>query len=146
MTYNETKFSNLDKYSKKEKRIIQSKFPFTVCLDKLDNIEILGQRVDRSDISLTTKFCPLCDLPMIVRIMYIPCEHVVCYSCSLPESDSCYVCTNKIDKSIKIPDKTKLYECDYSNCFKFYESLDKLINHRLSEHSLPIDIAHNIIN
>ena len=30
--------------------------------------------------------CPICDYPMIVRIMNYPCEHVMCYECSLPDN------------------------------------------------------------
>ena len=146
MEFLETKYSNLDKFNKKEKINIESKFPFIIPSEKLEGVEILGQKVDKTDISLITKFCPLCDNPMIVRMLYIPCDHVVCYSCSKPESKNCYVCNIKLDKLVRIPDKTKLYECDFSNCFKFYDGLEKLIGHRITEHNLPMEIAQSFSN
>jgi hypothetical protein len=131
-TFYETKFSSLNNLNSKEKKDIESKFPFTVTSNEVENIDICGQRIEQNDISMSTKFCPLCDSPMIVRMLISPCDHIICFSCSKPDSDSCYVCSNKILSIRRISDKMKLYECDFSDCFKFYESIEKLIHHRIS--------------
>ncbi len=37
--------------------------------------------------------------------------------------------------SVRIADKQKLFECDFPDCFRFYESLDKLAGHKYLVHN-----------
>lgn len=90
MSYYQTKYSNLTDFSKRERKQKISTFPYVAPSSNLNNIDLCGQKV-KPDIGTSVKFCPLCDHPMIVRILLMPCEHVICFSCSLPESDMCYV-------------------------------------------------------
>lgn len=130
--YYDTKYSSLSNLNRKEKRIIQSKFPFDIPSSDFDSSDICGQRMDQADISQITKFCPLCDSPMIVRMIILPCNHVVCYSCSQPDSEFCYVCNGKSTSVKRLADKTKLFECDFPDCFKMYESYEVLIQHKIT--------------
>jgi hypothetical protein len=90
MTY-PTKYSNLDDFTKKERKMKVNQFPVVTPNSNLSNVDWCGQKVNKMDLGSSIKFCPLCDQPMIVRIMMSPCEHVICYSCSKPETDVCYV-------------------------------------------------------
>lgn len=40
---------------------------------------------------------------------------------------------------IRIPDKAKLYDCDYPDCFKFFENNEKLGIHKYSIHNLQVE-------
>lgn len=40
---------------------------------------------------------------------------------------------------IRIPDKAKLYDCDYPDCFKFFENNEKLGMHKYSVHNLQVE-------
>ena len=127
----DTKYSLLNNLNRKEKKQIQSSFPFTSPNQELEQVDICGQRLETNDLSLTTKFCPICDSPMIVRILISPCDHVICFSCSQPETENCYVCNGKVSSIKRLPDKAKLYECDYPDCFRFCDSYEKLIQHKV---------------
>ena len=132
-----TTFSDISNLPKKDIKIIESQFPFTAPEDvKYDNC---GQIASKNDIGSNVKFCPICDYPMIVRIMNYPCEHVMCYECSQPDKGYCYICEEKIEKSVRKNDMAKLYECDYPDCFKFFESYDKLKFHKSTYHGIPYD-------
>jgi hypothetical protein len=132
-----TAFSDLTKFPKKDIKIIESQFPFIPPEEV--KYDPCGQIVQKNDIGLNVKFCPICDYPMIVRIMNIPCEHVMCYECSQPEKGYCYICEEKIEKSIRKGDMNKLYECDYPDCFKFFESYEKLKIHKSNYHGIIYD-------
>ena len=132
-----TTFSDLSNLPKKDIKAIESKFPFIPPEDV--KFEPCGQIVQKGDIGSNVKFCPICDFPMIVRIMNYPCEHVMCYECSQPDKGYCYICEGKIEKSVRISDMTKLYECDYPDCFKFFESYDKLKIHKSTIHGVMYD-------
>lgn len=127
-----TEFSDTSKLPKKEAKAIESKFPF-IPPEDLKSKELCGQIVSKSDLGSTIKFCPICDFPMIVRILNLPCEHVMCYECSKPEKGYCYICEEKIEKSVRIKDMAKLYECDFPDCFKFFDSKEKLKMHKNSK-------------
>ena len=133
-TVYQTNFSDLSNLPKKEIKLMESKFPFVPPEDV--KFEPCGQIVPKSDIGSNIKFCPICDYPMIVRIMNYPCEHVMCYECSQPDKGYCYICEEKIDKSVRKNDMAKLYECDYPDCFKFFDSFDKLKMHKSTFHGL----------
>lgn len=136
-TVYQTVFSDTSHLPKKDAKVIESKFPF-VPPEDLKSMELCGQIVSKNDIGSNIKFCPICDFPMIVRIINYPCEHVMCYECSKPEKGYCYICEEKIEKSMRINDMTKLYECDYPDCFKFFESYEKLKIHKNSKsHGMP---------
>ena len=129
-----TVFSDTSNLPKKEIKIIESKFPFIPPEDvKYDQC---GQIVSKGDIGSNVKFCPICDYPMIVRIKNYPCEHVMCYECSQPEKGYCYICEEKIEKCVRLRDNAKLYECDYPDCFKFYDSHEKLKIHKSNIHGI----------
>ncbi len=81
-TYN-TKYSSLSDLSKRERKIKANQFPFIVPNPNLSSIEWIGQKV-KIEPGNNVKFCPMCDTPMIARISISPCEHVLCYTCSLP--------------------------------------------------------------
>ena len=132
-----TTFSDISNLPKKDIKIIESKFPFIPPDDV--KFEPCGQIVQKGDIGSNIKFCPICDFPMIVRIMNYPCEHVMCYECSQPDKGYCYICEGKLEKSVRISDMTKLYECDYPDCFKFFESYDKLKMHKSAFHGVMYD-------
>jgi hypothetical protein len=132
-----TTFSDISNLPKKDIKVIESQFPFVPPEDV--KFEPCGQIVSKSDIGSNVKFCPICDFPMIVRIMNYPCEHVMCYECSQPEKGYCYICEEKIQKSIRKNDMAKLYECDYPDCFKFFESYDKLKIHKSTFHGVVYD-------
>ena len=132
-----TTFSEISNLPKKDIKEIESQFPFITPDDV--KFEPCGQIVPKSDIGSNIKFCPICDFPMIVRIMNYPCEHVMCYECSQPEKGYCYICEEKIEKSVRKNDMAKLYECDYPDCFKFFESYDKLKIHKSTYHGLVYD-------
>lgn len=135
MTSYTTKYSALSKVSKRERKQIETSFPFMPPNANLSSIDWCAQKVNRNDFGLSTKFCPLCDIPMIVRIQFLPCEHIICYECSLPESDFCYVCESKVEQSRRIQDKMKLFECDYPDCFKIFETIDKMYMHKQLAHN-----------
>ena len=128
-----TEFSNISNLPKKELKSIQSKFPFVPPEDV--KFEPCGQ-IPKNELGSNTKFCPICDYPMIVRIMNYPCEHVMCFECSQPEKGYCYICEEKIDKSVRRGDNAKLYECDYPDCFKFFETSEKLKMHKSNIHGI----------
>lgn len=135
----ETTYSRLNNYNKKEQKSIESNFPFTTLNSNFNAIDLCGQKVDKAtDFELTSKFCPLCDSPMIVKMQYVPCDHVVCYSCSKPDNDTCYVCNSKFNQIKRLPDNMKLFECDYPDCFKFFESYDKLFLHKQVGHGVSV--------
>ena len=136
-TVYQTTFSDTSNLPKKDIKEIESKFPFIPPEEV--KYEPCGQIVPKSDIGANVKFCPICDYPMIVRIMNSPCEHVMCYECSQPDKGYCYICEEKVEKSIRKNDMTKLYECDYPDCFKFFESYDKLKNHKSNFHGIVYD-------
>ena len=129
-----TEFSDISNLPKKEIKSIESKFPFLPPEDV--KFEPCGQIVSKGDIGSNTKFCPICDFPMIVRIMNYPCEHVMCFECSQPEKGYCYICEEKIEKCVRRGDNAKLYECDYPDCFKFFETNEKLKMHKSSCHGI----------
>ena len=131
-----TKYSTLSEFSKKEKKQKSTQFPFIAPNSNLSSIDWCAQKVIKNDGGSTVKFCPLCDFPMIVRIQNLPCEHVMCYSCSEPPSEICYICEGPRIGARRIPDKSKLYECDYPDCFKFFENFEKLCNHRYLVHNI----------
>jgi len=87
----QTKYSQINDLSKKERKAKQTQFPWLVTNTNLSNSEWCGQIVSKDDKGSIIKFCPLCDQPMIVRMMIYPCEHCICYSCSKPDTDNCYV-------------------------------------------------------
>lgn len=47
-------------------------------------------------------------------------------------------CETNITQILRIADKQKLFECDFPDCFRFYESLDKLNLHRYMVHNQQI--------
>lgn len=140
-----TKYSNLNDFSKKERKVKIAQFPYTAPNSNLSSVDWCGQKVSKTEIGSNVKFCPLCDIPMIVRMMIVPCEHVICYSCSKPDSDICYVCEGKVMNIIRISDKAKLYDCDFPDCFRCYESLDKLNMHKYSIHGIPVFMDPNMM-
>ena len=91
MTTYTTKYSNLNEYNKRERKQKIAQFPYLAANSNLSNVDWCGQKVTKQDIGTNIKFCPLCDQPMIVRMMMLPCEHIVCYSCTKPDSDNCYM-------------------------------------------------------
>ena len=137
-----TTFSDISNLPKKDIKLIESKFPFAPPDDV--KYEPCGQIVPKSDIGNNIKFCPICDYPMIVRIMNYPCEHVMCYECSLPRKGYCYICEEKIESTVRKNDMAKLYECDYPDCFKFFESYDKLKIHKTTYHGVAYDGNLNV--
>lgn len=91
MTTYPTKYSNLEDFTKKERKSKLNNFPCTAPNPNLSNVDWCGQKVNKTDQGSSIKFCPICDSPMIVRMLIHPCEHVICYSCSKPDTDLCYV-------------------------------------------------------
>ena len=45
----------------------------------------------------------------------------------------------------RISDKQKLYECDFPECFKIFESLDKLSLHKYNIHNIQIPMDSNLL-
>ena len=129
-----TEFSDISNLPKKEIKSIESNFPFLPPEEV--KYEPCGQIVSKGDIGSNTEFCPICDFPMIVRIMNHPCEHVMCFECSQPEKGYCYICEEKIVKCVRRGDNAKLYECDFPDCFKFFETNEKLKMHKSSCHGI----------
>ena len=129
-----TEFSDLSNIPKKDAKVIESQFPFVPPDDV--KFEPCGQIVQKGDIGSNVKFCPICDFPMIVRIINYPCEHVMCYECSQPEKEYCYICEEIIEKRVRLRDSAKLYECDYPDCFKFFDSHEKLKIHKSNVHGI----------
>jgi hypothetical protein len=91
MTTYPTKYSNPNDFSKKERKVKMNQFPCIAPNSNLSSVDWCGQKAPKNDIASNIKFCPLCDQPMIVRMMVFPCEHVICYSCTKPDADKCYV-------------------------------------------------------
>lgn len=87
----QTKYSQIEGLSKKDRKIIQNQFPWIAPKFNLSSSEWIGQSVSKDDFGINTKFCVLCDQPMIVRMMINPCEHCICLQCSKPETENCYV-------------------------------------------------------
>ena len=139
-----TEFSDISNLPKKEIKSIESKFPFVPPEDV--KYESCGQIVSKTDIGSNTKFFPICDYPMIVRIMNYPCEHVMCFECSQPEKGYCYICEEKIERCERRRDNEKLYECDYPDCFKFFQTNDKLKLHKQNFHGIFNNNNTNGIN
>ena len=129
-----TVFSDTSNLPKKEIKSIESKFPFIPPEEV--KYEPCGQIVSKGDIGSNVKFCPICDFPMIVRIINYPCDHVMCFECSQPEKGYCYICEQKIEKCVRLRDNAKLYECDYPDCFKFFDSHEKLKLHKSNSHGI----------
>eukprot|EP00831_Metopus_contortus_P074144 TRINITY_DN67693_c0_g1_i1.p2 TRINITY_DN67693_c0_g1~~TRINITY_DN67693_c0_g1_i1.p2 ORF type:complete len:125 (-),score=14.40 TRINITY_DN67693_c0_g1_i1:71-445(-) len=73
-------------------------------------------------------------MPMIVRMQMLPCEHMLCYSCSQPESKVCYMCEKPLIKMIRIDDNSNVFMCEYPGCYKAFLSLSKLQDHNATEH------------
>lgn len=48
-------------------------------------------------------------------------------------------CDSKIVSIIRIPDKSKLFECDFPDCFKIFDSYEKLGIHRYSIHNIQVE-------
>ena len=136
-TVYQTNFSSTASIPKKDLKIIESKFPFVPPEDV--KLELCGQIVHKNNIGSNIKFCPICDYPMIVRMINHPCEHIMCYECSQPDKGYCYICENKITKTDRIKDMTKLYECDYPDCFKFFDSNDQLKMHKNTAHGISYE-------
>ena len=146
MTTYQTKFSEIPETNKKQIKIIESKFPFVAPDSNLGNMDICGQFVSKNaDIGTKIKFCPICDLPMIVKMQVLPCEHMMCYSCTQPDKGYCYICENKIESVTRINDNAKLYECDFPDCFRFFLSSEKLNLHKYNFH-FNGHIEQNITN
>lgn len=141
----QTKYSNLNDLTKKDRKLKGNQFPFIAANSNLSNIDLCGQKVSKLDPGSSTKFCPICDQPMIVRMIIYPCEHVICYSCTKPDTDICYVCEVKVTNINRLSDKSKLYECDYPECFRFFESYDKLNQHRLLTHNVQMTLDGNVV-
>lgn len=54
-------------------------------------------------------------------------------------------CESTITQVTRISDKQKLYECDFPDCFKFFESIDKLGLHKYLIHNQQITIDPNLL-
>ena len=78
--------------------------------------------------------------------MNYPCEHVMCFECSQPEKGYCYICEEKIERCERRRDNEKLYECDYPDCFKFFQTNDKLKLHKQNFHGIFNNNNTNGIN
>ncbi len=91
MTSYQTKYSNLNNFNKKERKVKTNNFPWNAPNSNLSGVDWCGQKVSKQDVSSNIKFCPLCDQPMIVRMRIMPCEHVICFTCTKPDTESCYM-------------------------------------------------------
>ena len=87
----QTKYSQINELTKKERKNIQNNFPWLAPKSILNSSVWIGQIVSKEDKGSSVKFCPLCDQPMIVRMLIFPCEHCICFQCSKPDSENCYV-------------------------------------------------------
>ena len=54
-------------------------------------------------------------------------------------------CESTVTQVNRISDKQKLYECDLPDCFKIFESVDKLSLHKYYTHNLQISIDPNLL-
>ena len=142
MTTYQTTYSDISTFSKKERKEKESSFPFISPNSNLGNFDSCGQIVAKTDQGNKIKFCPICDYPMIVRMQILPCEHLMCYNCTKPEKNYCYICEGKINNIIRLSDSTKLYECDWPDCFRFFTNIDK---HRVSAHN-QFGESGNLVN
>lgn len=138
MTTYITEFCDKSHLPKKLQKNIENEFPFKAP-ENPKTMDLIGKKCEKKDASSTIKFCPLCDYPMIVRIMFLPCSHVICYECSKPENENCYVCEMKITERKRLADNKKLYECDVPDCFKFFLDELNLKTHKVNEHGLHQD-------
>ena len=145
MTTYQTTYSDISSFSKKERKEIESTFPYTSPNSNLVNFDSCGQIVAKTDPGNRIKFCPICDYPMIVRMQILPCEHLMCYNCTKPEKGYCYICEGKIKNIVRLSDSTKLYECDWPDCFRFFTNSEKLNVHRVSVHN-QIAEGMNLMN
>ncbi len=141
----QTKYSDLSHLSKKEKKTKENQFPYIPPNSTLGNLDLCGQIVSKTEPGNNIKFCPICDFPMIVRMMIMPCEHVMCFSCTQPERGYCYICDGKIESTIRISDTSKLYECDWPDCFRFFTSVDRLNLHKYNQHGQLVE-GFNVMN
>eukprot|EP00826_Nyctotherus_ovalis_P039450 TRINITY_DN3796_c0_g7_i1.p2 TRINITY_DN3796_c0_g7~~TRINITY_DN3796_c0_g7_i1.p2 ORF type:complete len:145 (+),score=39.16 TRINITY_DN3796_c0_g7_i1:133-567(+) len=116
------------------------KFPFVAPPAEV-KIDIVGMKFSRGPGALI-KFCPLCDMPMIIRIYMLPCEHLTCYSCAQPESKICYVCEKPIIKRQRIPENNSVFECDQPECYKFFMNYNKLQEHQATDHPVSGNIYY----
>lgn len=135
----QTTYSDLSNLPKHERKQKENNFPYKTPNSNLGNLDLCGQIVSKYDIGNNIKFCPICDFPMIVRMMVMPCEHVMCYSCSQPPKDVCFICEGKIESIIRLNDKTKLYECDFPDCFKFFNGIENLNFHKFNAHGIMVE-------
>ena len=142
MTTYQTTYSDISTLSKKERKEIENNFPFIAPNSNLGNFDSCGQIVAKNDQGNKIKFCPICDYPMIVRMQIIPCEHLMCYNCTKPEKGYCYICEGKISKIVRLSDSTKLYECDWPDCFKFFTNIEKLNMHRITVHNEGMNLMN----
>jgi hypothetical protein len=145
MTTYQTTYSDISTFSKKERKEKESSFPFISPNSNLGNFDSCGQIVAKTDQGNKIKFCPICDYPMIVRMQILPCEHLMCYNCTKPEKNYCYICEGKINNIIRLSDSTKLYECDWPDCFRFFTNIEKLNKHRVSAHN-QFGESGNLVN
>lgn len=139
MTTYQTTYSDLSNLPKHERKQKETNFPYKTPNSNLGNLDLCGQIVSKYDIGNNIKFCPICDFPMIVRMMIMPCEHVICYSCSQPPKDFCFICEGKIETITRLNDKTKLYECDFPDCFKFFSGIENLNIHKFKAHGIMVE-------
>jgi hypothetical protein len=65
------------------------KFPHLLA-QNISVYNLIGSKVEKPP-GLSAKFCPMCDCPMVVRVQMMPCEHVLCYECSKPQANLCYM-------------------------------------------------------
>ena len=65
------------------------KFPHLLA-QNVTGCNLIGSKAEITPAN-SIKFCPICDCPMIVRVQMRPCSHVVCYECSKPQANLCYV-------------------------------------------------------
>ena len=141
----QTKYSDLSHLSKKERKTKENQFPYIPPNSTLGNLDLCGQIVSKTEQGNNIKFCPICDFPMIVRMMIMPCEHVMCYTCTQPERGYCYICDGKIESTVRISDTSKLYECDWPDCFRFFTSVDRLNLHKYNMHGQIVE-GFNVMN
>lgn len=134
----DTKYSKLENIPKKERKIIESNYPYVILNQDFNSIDFCGQKFDKESngIKQLTKFCPICDHPMIVKMSYSPCDHITCYKCSQPNFNTCKVCDEEILYIKRLPDNIKLFECDFYDCFRFFDNIEKLKIHKQNMHSI----------
>lgn len=44
----------------------------------------------------------------------------------------------------RLPDKLKLYECDYPDCFKFFDTIDTMYKHKTYIHNQQVYLNQNL--